>query len=169
MKHKQFVNDSLRVIIVGLPIGEVEQPKFINLLHVAFQSSGELRFNSSLIVLSLFFSFLMKKSCKYEDLKVALQFFEKGNFVFAFDLKSAYHNIAVTGRFLDNTFLQLEFDGVTKYFQFNVLVLRDAETPYMFVPKFSDNPLNIRGYGLFCIWTMGLADLIRLKKTWVSG
>ena len=26
-------------------------------------------------------------------LKVALQFLEKGNFVFAFDLKSAYHNI----------------------------------------------------------------------------
>ena len=91
LKHKQFVNDSLRVIIVDLPISEVEQkPKFINPLRVAVQSSEKLR---RMLVLSFFTSFFMKKPCKYEDLKVALQFFEKGNSVFAFDLKSAYHNI----------------------------------------------------------------------------
>ena len=87
LKHKQFVNDSYGVIIVGLPISEIEQKrKFINPLHVAVQSSGKLHL---ILGLSYFNSFLMKKSCKYEDLKVALQFFEKGNFVFTLDLKSA--------------------------------------------------------------------------------
>ena len=91
LKHEQFVNDSLRVIIVDLPISEIEQkPKFLNPLHAAVLSSGKLRL---MLVLSFFTSFFMKKPCKYEDLKVALQFFEKGNFVSAFDLKSACHNI----------------------------------------------------------------------------
>ena len=75
LKHKQFVNDSLKGLLSLGCINEVEQiPKFINPLHAAVQSSGKLRF---ILDLSHFNSFLLKKSCKYEDLKVALQFFEK--------------------------------------------------------------------------------------------
>ena len=101
-KHKQFVNDSLRVTIVDLPISEVEQkPTFINALHVAVQSSGKLRL---MLVLSFFTSFFMKKSCKYEDLKLALQFFEKGNCVFTFDKVRRITTLNYR-KILDNTFL----------------------------------------------------------------
>ena len=129
LKHKQFVNDSLKEVLSLGCINEVKQiPKFINPLHVAVQSSGKLRL---ILDLSHFNSFLLKKSCKYEDLKVALQFFEKGNFVFAFDLKSAYHNIELQEDFRQYYSFKWELDGVIKYFQFNVLVFGDAEAPYV--------------------------------------
>ena len=119
------MNDSLNELLSLGCINEVEQiPKFINPLHAAVQSSGKLRL---ILDLSHFNSFLLKKSCKYEDLKVALQFFEKGNFVFAFDLKSAYHNIELQEDFRQYNSFKWELHGVIKYFQFNVFVFGDAE------------------------------------------
>ena len=65
LKHKQFVNDSVKELLSLGCISEVEQkPRFINPLHVAVQSSGKLRL---ILDLSHFNSFLLKKSCKYED------------------------------------------------------------------------------------------------------
>ncbi len=35
--------------------------------------------------------FLWKQKFKYEDLRIAMLLFEKGDFLFSFDLKSGYH------------------------------------------------------------------------------
>ena len=39
--------------------------------------------------------FLWKQKFKYEDLRVAMLLFEKGDFLFSFDLKSGYHHIDI--------------------------------------------------------------------------
>ena len=37
--------------------------------------------------------FLLKQSCKYEDMWLALLLFKPGEWMFAFDLKSGYHHV----------------------------------------------------------------------------
>ena len=39
--------------------------------------------------------FLWKQKFKYEDLRVAMMMFEKGEWMFSFDLKSGYHHVDV--------------------------------------------------------------------------
>ena len=85
MIHEELLSSICRSVKLN------KKPKFIYPLHVAIQSSGKLRLT---LVLSFFTSFFMKKPCKYEDLtEWSYNFLKKGNFVLAFDLNSAYHNI----------------------------------------------------------------------------
>ena len=39
--------------------------------------------------------FLWKQKFKHEDLRVAMLLFEKGDFLFSFDLKSGYHHVDI--------------------------------------------------------------------------
>ena len=39
--------------------------------------------------------FLRKEKFKYEDLRLAMLLFRKGDYAFTFDLKSAYHHIDI--------------------------------------------------------------------------
>ena len=38
-------------------------------------------------------NFLFKERFKYEDIKVAISLFKKGDYIFTFDLKSGYHHV----------------------------------------------------------------------------
>lgn len=38
---------------------------------------------------------LWKQSCKYEDLRTAMLYFNAGDYMFSFDLKSGYHHIDI--------------------------------------------------------------------------
>ena len=67
-------------------------PEFINLLHVAVQLYGKERL---ILDLSFLNNFVVKTHVKYEDLKTVLQLFKKGDYVFSFHLKSAYHNVDI--------------------------------------------------------------------------
>ena len=39
--------------------------------------------------------YLLKKSVKFKDLRVALNYLEKGHFKFSFDIRSGYHHVLV--------------------------------------------------------------------------
>ena len=66
--------------------------EFINPLHAAVQPFGKERL---ILDLSYLNNFIVKTHVKYEDLKTVLQLLKKGDYVFSFDLKSAYHNVDI--------------------------------------------------------------------------
>lgn len=75
---------------------------------------------------------LYKNKFKYEDVSIARHFLQKGDFVFSFDLKSAYHHIEI----FDEHRTYLGFSGLvngkTRYLVFNVLAFGISTAGYIF-------------------------------------
>ena len=42
--------------------------------------------------------FLLRRSFKYEDLRIAMMLFEQGELMFSFDLKSGYHHVDIAAQ-----------------------------------------------------------------------
>ena len=77
-----------------------------------------------------------KQSVKFEDLKVALNYLEKGHVMFSFNIKSGYHHVLI---FLAHqTFLDFSwfYKGRIRYFCFKVLPFGLASAPYMLTKIF---------------------------------
>ena len=72
--------------------------------------------------------FLWKQKFKYEDLRVAIMMFEKGERMFSFDLKSGYHHVDVAQH--HQKYLGFEWGRVT--FTLVVLPFGLSSTPYVF-------------------------------------
>ena len=72
--------------------------------------------------------FLWKQKFKYEDLRVAMAMFEKGEWMFSFDLKSGYHHVDVAQH--HRKCLGIEWGGVT--YTFVVLPIGLSSAPYVF-------------------------------------
>lgn len=108
-----------------------EKPKVINPLTVAFGKNGKER-----LVLDCRYinQFLVQYKFKYEDVKVALQMFEKGSYLFSYDLKSAYHHLLIKEEM--RTYLGFSVEqsevGEVKYYVFNVLAFGLATAGYIF-------------------------------------
>ena len=64
----------------------------VNPLTVAFNRDGKARLVLDCRDIN---SHLIQFRFQYEDVSVAKQIFQKGDFLFAFDLKSAYHHIEI--------------------------------------------------------------------------
>ena len=78
-----------------LPIAFLDRrscPKKANRLSVSVQSSGKKR-----LILDLRFvnKHVWKQKVKFEDLKVALNYFDKGHFMFSVVLKRGYHHMVI--------------------------------------------------------------------------
>ena len=99
-------------------------PDIINPLSVSTQRSGKQR----LILEFRHVNTFIKQKFKCEDLSVATQVFDKGFYLFKFDLKSRYHHIEI---FPDHRkFLAFAWDfgtGIFRYFQFFVSEPRPLE------------------------------------------
>ena len=65
--------------------------------------------------------FLWKQTFKYEDLRIALLLFEKGDMGFTFDLKSGYHHVDIHESCWQYLGFMWPVDGVHTYFVFKVL------------------------------------------------
>ena len=75
---------------------------------------------------------LFKFRYKYEDTKIARDLFQKGDYLFSFDIRSAYHHLEISD--IHRTFLGFawNFDGNTRYFVFNVLPFGISTAGYIF-------------------------------------
>jgi len=69
-----------------------------------------------------------KDRFKFEDWKVAIQYFTKNSSVFKFDLKSGYHHIDICPQ--QHTFLAFSWKG--KYFCFTVLLFGLSTAHFIF-------------------------------------
>ena len=84
LAHSDFVNEAISELLVTNRIFESEVlPHNVNPLSVSIQSSGKKR-----LILDLRFvnKHVWKQKVKFEDLKVALNYFDKGHFMFSFDI-----------------------------------------------------------------------------------
>jgi hypothetical protein len=71
---------------------------------------------------------LFKFKHKYEDANTAMQLFDKGNYIFSYDLKSAYHHLSIFHT--DVTYLGIKWKG--EYYVNNVLTFGLATSGYIF-------------------------------------
>ena len=147
LRHNDFVEEAILELLQRGCIQEVDsRPAFCNPLHVAQQSSGKLRLILDLSHLNLS---LVKKRVKYEDLRTVLQVFSQGMFVFAFDLKSAYHHIEICAEHTKFLAFQWTFpQGETKFYEFLVLPFGLSSAPYIFTKVMRQLVKFWRGLGL---------------------
>ena len=91
--HATFVKEAISELLASNRVFETDViPLNVNPLSVSGQPSGKKH-----LILDLRFinKHLWNQSFKFEDFKVALNYFEKGHFMFSFDIKSGYHPVLI--------------------------------------------------------------------------
>ena len=106
-----------------------EQPYICNPLSVAANSRGKLCLVLNLRYLN---QFLWFDKFKYEDLHTAMQLFERGDYLFAFDLILGYHHINIFEPHRKFLGLQWEGNGKLQFFLFTVLPFGLSTACYAF-------------------------------------
>ena len=93
LEHKDFVLEALQELEENQCIVKVQYPPHLcSPLSVAVNSQEKRR-----LVLNLHYlnQILWTEKFKYEDVCVAMLMFQKGDYLFAFELKSGYHHIDI--------------------------------------------------------------------------
>ncbi|XP_038069141.1 uncharacterized protein LOC119738351 isoform X1 [Patiria miniata] len=106
-----------------------EQPYIVNPLSVSVQKSGKRRLILDLREVN---RFLWKLSVKYEDMRTAMLYLQKGGFMFQFDLKSGYHHISIRTEHQQYLGFSWFYKGAFTFFKFTVLPFGLSAAPYVF-------------------------------------
>ena len=113
--NESFVDEALSELLhSGCVKLAVSKPHICSPLLVVENSSGKKRLVINLKYLNLY---LWKDKFKYEDMRAAMMYFEKGNFMCTFDLKSGYHHVDMHPK--SQTYLGFEWKK--SYYVFTVL------------------------------------------------
>ena len=117
------------MLLNQLIVEQNSAPCVVNPLSVSINSTGKKR-----LILDLRYvnKFLWKEKIRFEDWKVALEYFRKGVFMISFDLKAGYHHIEIFPEHSQFLSFSWEFDGCTRYFSFQVLPFGLSTAPYIF-------------------------------------
>ena len=146
LDNKEFVLDAIQELEKNRCITRVFDPPYIcSPLSVVSNSSGKLRLVLNLRYLN---QFLWLDRFKYEDMRTAMTMFQKGDYVFSFDLKSGYHHIDIYEphrRYLGFSWV---VHGTTQYFVFAVLPFGLASACYAFTKLLRPLIRYWRGQGL---------------------
>jgi len=154
IENNVFVDEAVSELINNGCIQEVPfQPFVVNPLSVAIQKSGKKRLILDLSELNVY---VAKNKIKFEDWKVALQFFERDCYMFKFDLTSGYFHLDICIE--QQTYLGFSWNN--KFYCFSVLAFGLTSAPYIFtkclrpmVKYWRENGVNIvlyldDGFGL---------------------
>ena len=102
----------------------------INPLSVSIQKLGKKRL---ILDLSHVNQYLFKSKFRCEDVSIAREVLNPGDFMFSFDLKSGYHHVEIFPEHRQYLSFSWNFSsGVTRYFQFSVLPFGLSSAPYLF-------------------------------------
>ena len=92
-ENMSFVQKEVEGLVRKRVVSQVtEAPEVVTPLTVAYSKKGKPRLVLDCRHIN---QYLHTFKYKYEDIKVAEDMFEKGSFLFTFDLKSAYHSIDI--------------------------------------------------------------------------
>ena len=94
-------------------------------LIVAENSSGKLRLILDLSNLNFY---VRKDKVKFEDWKIAAQYFQKDSYLYKFDLKSGYFHIDICPSHMT----YLGFSWNSKFYCYTVLPFGLSSAPYIF-------------------------------------
>ena len=75
---------------------------------------------------------LLREKFTYEDLRLAMLMFEKGDFMFSFDLKAGYHHVDIDKKHWQYLGFAWNYGGETKFYVFVVLPFGLATACYLF-------------------------------------
>ena len=124
--HAEFVQQSVADFLAGNCIKEVPGEPFIcSSLSVVESSGGKKRLVINLRHLN---RLLWKQKFKYEDLRVAMLLFERGDYLFSFDLKLGYHHVDIAPSHCK--YLGFAWEG--HFYVFTVLPFGLSSACYMF-------------------------------------
>ena len=133
MADSAFVSEAVQNLLTrGLIEKCVDHniPYVINPLSVSVQSSGKKRLILDLRVVN---KHLWKQTVKYEDLRLALTYLEKGSWMIKWDIHTAYHSCEI---FYPHTsflgFSWPDIDGTVCYYKFLVLPFGIRTAPFLF-------------------------------------
>ena len=152
----EFVSGEIERLLKMECITEVKEvPYIVNPLTVAYGRSGKPRLvlDCRHINLELF-----KYKCCFEDQSVAKQLFSKGDFLFEFDIRGAYHHIMIYPA--HRTFLGFswQYENLTRYFVFNVLAFGISTAGFIFTKllRVAVKKWRSRGYKIVLFLDDGL-------------
>ena len=92
-EHPIFVSTEIEKLVQSGIVQKLEKiPTVVNPLTVAESAAGKLRLVLDVRTVN---PLINVPHCKFEDLKVASNYFTKGCFMITFDLKSGYHHVDI--------------------------------------------------------------------------
>jgi hypothetical protein len=132
-KHIDFAKSELLKLIKS---GRVEivskKPKLVNPLHVVVQPNK----NRLILDCSTLNQYIDIPSFKYEDHRVALNYFKKKGFLLAYDLKDGYNQISIHPDFRDYLGFKFEHEGKIVFARFKCGCFGLKDLPYVFTKIF---------------------------------
>jgi len=130
LDNQDFVKSEIVGLLKKGCISEVHRkPKVVNPLTVTYNKSSKPRMVLDCRHIN---PHLFKFRFKYEDSAVARELFRKNDYLFGYDLKSAYHHIEIFQEHRQYLGFSWAFDGVPRFFVFNVLPFGISTAGYIF-------------------------------------
>ena len=119
MENHKFVVEAISELLSSKSVVKVDKPPYVvNPLTVSINAKGKKRLVLDLRHVN---PHVWKEKIKFDDWKIALNYIEKGKFMFGFDLKSGYHHLDIHKEFQQYLGFSWVIDGVLQYFVFTVL------------------------------------------------
>ena len=147
-KHPDFVVSAIEELLKDGRVKEVtEKPRVVNPLTVS--EGKKLRMVLDLRNVN---PYVAKAKFKYEDLRVAADLLQAGDYLASFDLQSGYHHVPIHEDF--QQFLGFSWtypDGSIKFFVFTVLPFGLSSASYIFTKLLRPVCKYWRGLGKRCI------------------
>ncbi|MCG7876850.1 MAG: DNA N-6-adenine-methyltransferase [Candidatus Thiodiazotropha endolucinida] len=130
VSNAEFVTEAIADLLNrGLVVKCNNIPHCVNPLSVSVQSSGKKRL---ILDLSLVNKHIWKVSVKYEDLKVALLFLNKNDWMVKWDIHSAYHHVSMSDLHTDFLGFSWTYPSGTIFMKFVVLPFGLSTAPYVY-------------------------------------
>lgn len=146
LNDKDFVTRELQNLLNKGCVSKVDNiPKVVNPLTVAKNRNGKSRLVLDCRHIN---PHLHKFKYRYEDALVAKEMLQKGDFIFTFDLKSAYHHIEIFNDHRKFLGFSWEIDGRNQYYVFNVLPFGISTAGYIFTKVLREPVKFLRAKGM---------------------
>lgn len=131
LNEQEFVEQAINELLFLGCVCEVStEPDIINPLSVSIQNSGKKRLILDLRHVN---KYIFKNKFRCEDISVAKEILNPGDFMFTFDLKSGYHHVEIFEDHRKYLSFSWKFsNGSVRYFQFCVLPFGLSSAPYLF-------------------------------------
>ena len=154
--EKEFVSAEIKALLDKHCVSKVSTPPtVINPLSVSHQREGKLRLILDLRHVN---EYVMKQTLKLEDITQARQLFSVGDFLYTFDIKSAYHHIPI--HYHCKQFLGFSWpcNDQIAYYVFNVLPFGLSSAVYIFtkITKALTNKWRSQGISILMYLDDGL-------------
>ncbi|XP_062577375.1 uncharacterized protein LOC134239230 [Saccostrea cucullata] len=145
-QEPKFVSKEIENLLKKGCVSKVGKiPKVVNPLTVARNRNGKPRLVLDCRHLN---PHLHKFKYRYEDASVAKEMFKKGDFIFTFDLKSAYHHVEIFSEHRNFLGFSWEVEGKTHYYVFNVLPFGLSTAGYIFTKVLREPVKCLRAKGM---------------------